>query len=71
MIHESNLRRRTNFSIDEKNNPFSPNRCPGAHFKGPVQDNHCDCGVYVLEYVERFFETLCLKDGRFNEPDCV
>ncbi len=41
---------------------------PGAYFKGPLQDNHCDCGVYILEYVERFFRDLCTSQGELIEP---
>lgn len=27
----------------------------GVHIKAPLQPNHCDCGVYVLNYIETFF----------------
>jgi hypothetical protein len=30
----------------------------------PQQDNHCDCGVYVLEYIERFSQ-------EFTKPGSV
>jgi sentrin-specific protease 7 len=26
----------------------------GIHAKVPTQSNHCDCGVFLLHYVERF-----------------
>lgn len=29
---------------------------PVASTKVPSQDNNCDCGVFVVHYVERFFE---------------
>ena len=28
----------------------------GVHAKSPLQPNHCDCGVYVLQYIETFFQ---------------
>jgi hypothetical protein len=28
----------------------------GIHAKSPLQPNHCDCGVYVLQYIETFFQ---------------
>ena len=27
-----------------------------SHSQVPQQDNFCDCGVYVLQYMESFFE---------------
>ncbi|KAJ1982585.1 hypothetical protein H4R35_000211 [Dimargaris xerosporica] len=29
-------------------------KLPGTYAKVPLQTNHCDCGVFVLEYVESF-----------------
>ena len=29
-------------------------RIPGVHAKVPEQPNHCDCGIYMLHYLETF-----------------
>jgi len=36
----------------------------GVHAKVPTQSNHCDCGVFLLHYVERFLgePDLYLRD---------
>jgi Ulp1 family protease len=47
---------------------MSAGEIQGGYFKGPLQENHCDCGVYILEYVERFFVDLCTSKGDFIEP---
>ncbi|XP_020622881.1 sentrin-specific protease 6-like [Orbicella faveolata] len=35
---------------------FDKDTIKGNHPKVPQQDNFCDCGVYVLQYMESFFE---------------
>ncbi|KAL9968511.1 hypothetical protein ACROYT_G020612 [Oculina patagonica] len=35
---------------------FDKDTIKGSHPKVPQQDNFCDCGVYVLQYMESFFE---------------
>lgn len=35
---------------------FNKDNVKGNHPKAPVQDNFCDCGVYVLQYMESFFK---------------
>lgn len=35
---------------------FSKDAMKGSNPKVPQQDNFSDCGVYVLQYVESFFE---------------
>jgi len=41
---------------DSKPREFSKESIKGNHPKVPQQDNFCDCGVYVLQYMESFFK---------------
>lgn len=41
---------------DSKPREFSKEIIKGNHPKVPQQDNFCDCGVYVLQYMESFFK---------------
>ncbi|KAG1654086.1 Sentrin-specific protease 6 [Nymphon striatum] len=36
---------------------FNKDNMKGTNLKVPQQDNYSDCGVFVLQYVESFFET--------------
>ncbi|XP_031569362.1 sentrin-specific protease 6-like isoform X2 [Actinia tenebrosa] len=41
---------------DKLDRDFTQQSFKGAFPKVPEQDNHCDCGIFVLQYVESFFE---------------
>lgn len=41
---------------DAEPRDFNKDNMKGNHPKVPQQDNFCDCGVYVLQYMESFFE---------------
>ena len=38
---------------------FDKDSIRGANPKCPQQTNYSDCGVYILQYVESFFEVSC------------
>ena len=42
--------------IGDKERNFSVENLPGCCPKVPQQDNSSDCGVYLLQYIESFFE---------------
>jgi Ulp1 family protease len=72
LVCEFNDKKGTSFDLQEKNSPFNIKKFTASNARAPVQDNHCDCGVYLLEYVERFFKDLCTdSNGLFDEPDSV
>lgn len=41
----------------------------GSSPRVPQQDNFSDCGVYVLQYVESFFEVRTVSGGGAKGPD--
>lgn len=41
---------------DEKELEFSASQIPRVKVEAPMQKNYCDCGVFVLEYVERLLK---------------
>lgn len=41
---------------DASNQLFTPAKFPRWLAESPQQENHCDCGVFVCHYVERFLE---------------
>lgn len=43
---------------------FTKNNFPGIFVDSPIQDNFCDCGVFLLHFVEKFFLTP-INDYRF------
>lgn len=43
---------------------FTKNNFPGIFVEGPLQENFCDCGVFLLQFVEKFFESP-ITDYRF------
>ncbi|XP_048577516.1 sentrin-specific protease 6 isoform X2 [Nematostella vectensis] len=58
LMHEWNHKK-----SEEKKRDFSKETFKGGFPKVPEQDNHCDCGVFLLQYVESFFEDP-IKDYR-------
>ncbi|KAL5265489.1 hypothetical protein ACHWQZ_G006266 [Mnemiopsis leidyi] len=43
---------------------FNKQNFPGIFVEGPLQENFCDCGVFLLQFVEKFFESP-ITDYRF------
>jgi hypothetical protein len=43
-------------ALNRKGIQVSTQNIKGIHAKAPIQPNHCDCGVYVLNFVETFFK---------------
>ena len=41
---------------------FTKQNFPGIFVEGPLQENFCDCGVFLLQFVEKFFEVSSLQD---------
>lgn len=41
---------------ESESREFTKDNIKGSHPKVPQQDNFCDCGVYVLQYMDSFFE---------------
>jgi hypothetical protein len=41
-------------------NRFSPANMPTVRVNAPRQPNHCDCGVYLLQYAEKFLAAVRL-----------
>ena len=45
---------------------FTKQNFPGIFVEGPLQENFCDCGVFLLQFVEKFFEVSSLLDLDMN-----
>ena len=43
---------------------FTKNNFPGIFVEAPLQENFCDCGVFILHFVEKFFQSP-IQDYRF------
>jgi len=49
---------------DRGTRSFTKNNFPGIFVDSPLQDNFCDCGVFLLHFVEKFFSQP-INDYRF------
>jgi Ulp1 family protease len=58
---------------DAKENPAE--KIPGCHAKLPIQQNNCDCGVFILQYIEEIIRDFpkkvpIMREDWFN-PEAI
>jgi len=68
--HLSAIRTLRDYLIEEANSKHqvtvTKDAISGMHAKVPGQSNYCDCGVFLLHYVEKF-----LSDPKRYLPDML